>query len=554
MITLASLRKRLAFPKLSWQLCILSMLGGAAAAAVVILFNLAIITIEESFLTVGDDYTSLTPISRFHLPFLGALVIFLIGRLIGYQYIRGGIPFVLHRLKVAYGVIPLKNTLNQFFGGIFALASGFSVGREGPVVHLGAACSSYIGNRLNLPNNSVRTLCASGIAAAIAACFNTPIAAVIFVMEVILREYEIHIFIPVMLAAIVGSMLTSFFLGPLHDYEFIGQISLTMQHYPALIALGIFLGMLSSGFNHYIVAIISKFKNYHIFTRLMIASLITGVLGYFIPLAMGTGSSAITFLIDQPWHTQLLFSILAAKLAMTIFAIGLGVPGGIIGPILSIGAISGIFGGVILGFFIPLDQLTNDFALMGMAGFMAATLNAPLAALLTVVELSHQLEIMLPAMIVITTSCLISGQLFSNRSVFTMQLDIQNLAYRKPPIEKSLQKVGVLAVMNSNFVLCQHEQINDKILPEINMKNLQIIKRTIENSACFYLPGTSKCGTEYQEHKLIALSAQATLAEAYLALYKEHSGGVYIYTKNNEDIVGIITFGQIRQYLLEGKI
>ncbi|NQY62112.1 MAG: chloride channel protein [Alteromonadaceae bacterium] len=554
MITLTSLRKRLAFPKLSWQLCVLSMLGGAAAAAVVIFFNLAIITIGESFLTTSDDYTSLPPISRFHLPILGALVIFLIGRLTGYQYIRAGIPFVIHRLKVAYGVIPLKNTLNQFFGGIIALASGFSVGREGPVVHLGAACSSYIGNRLNLPNNSVRTLCASGIAAGIAACFNTPIAAVIFVMEVILREYEIHIFIPIMLAAIVGSMLTSFFLGPLHDYEFIGQISLTMQHYPALIALGIFLGMLSSGFNYYIVAIISKFKNHHIFTRLMIASLITGTLGYFFPHAMGTGSSAIAFLIEQPWHTQLLFSILAAKLVMTLLAIGLGVPGGIIGPIVSIGAIAGIFGAVMLGFFIPLDHLTNDFALMGMAGFMAATLNAPLAALLTVVELSNQLEIMLPAMIVIATSCLISGQLFNNRSVFTMQLDIQNLVYRKPPIEKSLQKVGVLAIMNSNFILCQQAQVNDKMLSENNIQNPLLIQRTVENSTCFYLPHTGKSGSKYQEHQLIPLSVQATLAEAYLALYKQRGGAVYVFDKNDEDIIGLITFEQIRQYLLEGKI
>jgi len=554
MIKFASLRKRLAFPKLSWQLCILSMLGGVAAAIVVIIFNSAIIYIEKSFLTVTDDYSSLDSISRFDLPILGALIILLFSRLTGYQYIRAGIPFVLHRLKIAYGVMPLKNTLNQFFGGIVALSSGFSVGREGPVVHLGAACSSYIGSKLNLPNNSIRTLCASGIAAGIAACFNTPIAAVIFVMEVILREYEIHVFIPIMLAAIIGSMLTSTIIGSMHDYAFISQISLTISHYPALILLGIFLGILGAGFNHYIVATISKFKNFHIFTRLLIAALITGSLGYFVPLAMGTGSSAVTFLIDQPWQTQLLFSILAAKLVMTIVAIGLGVPGGIVGPIVSIGAIAGIFGAVIIGFFFPINQLNNDFALMGMAGFMAATLNAPLAALLTVVELSNQLEIMLPAMIVITTSCLISGQLFKNRSVFTMQLDIQSLVYRKPPIETALQKVGVLAKMNTNINVCTQETVPNNLETKSDSKTLSVIKRTVEESTLYYWLDTGEFGDKYQEYQLVPLCSQSTLAEAYLALHELRCGAVYIYEEDHDNIIGLITFEQIRQYLLKGKI
>jgi CIC family chloride channel protein len=239
MLLLSSLKKRLAFPKTSWQLCLLAIVGGAASALLIVAFLSSIHAIQSLYLIERDDYSSLDLVSRFDLPIIGALIILLFAWLTGYKYLRTGIPFVLNRLKVAHGVIPLKNTLNQFWGSVVALATGFSVGKEGPSVHLGAACSSYIGNLLNLPYNSIRILCASGIAAGIAATFNTPVAAVIFVMEVILRDYKVHIFIPVMLAATVGSLITGSIFGSMRELEFFQKISLDIIHYPYLVLLAI---------------------------------------------------------------------------------------------------------------------------------------------------------------------------------------------------------------------------------------------------------------------------------------------------------------------------
>lgn len=604
-ISIATFRKHLAFPKISWQICLLAIIGGCASALLVVLFTLTIEEIQQLYLTKRDNYNSLDDVSRFDLPIIGAIVILFIAWLTGYKYLRTGIPFVLHRLKVAHGIIPFKNTLNQFLGSAVALASGFSVGREGPAVHLGAACSSYLGERLKLPYNSIRILCACGIAAGISATFNTPIAAVIFVMEVILREYKVHMFIPIMLAALVGSLITQNLLEQQHAFESFNSIIIDQQHYLPLVLLAVFLGILAALFNKYLVLIIKHSSKMHIVPRLMIAALITGSLGYLVPSAMGTGVSAIDVSLESQWHIGLLLSLLFAKILMTIFALGLGIPGGVIGPILGIGAITGACASVIAAQIIPNNFLGSGFILMGMAGFMAASLNAPLAALLAIVELSGQLNIIVPAMIVITIASLTSRQLCNNRSIFSMQLDVQNLIYKKPPIEEALQKIGVLAIMKNKFSLSinagvyllanklkqdddqlvinkviaannkqdvsfywiheKYDSINDNIsdnktvqdsvnnndklsLPDdINVNHDKIEKSNTGNDKVINSSNTI-------QHQLLPLSHQATLAEAYLALVEQRCGGVYIYHKNKDEILGVVTFDQLRVYLVEGKL
>lgn len=568
MASLNSLRKRLALPRTSWQLCLLAIIGGSVSALLIVLFLWSIRAIQQLYLAERDNYSSLDILSRFDLPIIGALVILLFAWLTGYKYLRTGIPFVLNRLKVVHGVIPLRNTLNQFWGSVVALSSGFSVGKEGPAVHLGAACSSYLGSLLRLPYNSIRTLCACGIAAGIAATFNTPLAAVIFVMEVILRDYKVHIFIPVMLAAIVGSLITGSIFGPAHEYEFLHEITLGREYYPALILLGIALGVLAFLFNRYLILIIKHSVKFHIITRLMIAALITGILGAAVPYAMGAGLTSLDFSLAHSFELDLLVALLLAKFLMTIFALGLGIPGGIIGPILSIGAIAGVCASNIAVGIIPGEHLSNDFALMGMAGFLAATLNAPLTALITVMELSNQIAIIVPAMIIITTSSLVSGQLLNNRSIIHMQLDIQNLTYRKPPIERSLQKVGVMGIIKDNFTL---KAISDNSLSKTEksmvkeQSQLIIYKKLTNNSIEFYWPelkgeltgdtsdNKSNSG-EVVHHKLIAMNSQSTLDQAYQLLVDQRCGGIYIFDKSPDEIMGFITFDQIRIYLVEGKL
>lgn len=555
---ISTFRKRLALPKTSWQLCLLAIIGGCASASLVVLFSLTIEAIRHFYFSYVANYNSLNFLSRIQLPLIGVFVIIFLSWLTGYKYTRAGIPFVLHRLKISYGVMPFRNTFNQFFGGAIALASGFSVGKEGPSVHLGAACAGFLGNKLSLPYNSIRTLSACGIAAGISACFNTPIAAVIFVMEVILREYKVHIFIPIMLAAIVGSLITDTVFGPAHDFEFFIKFTLDINYYPFLIIFGILLGLLGSTFNHQLCYLIKRFQHIAIAKRLICAAIITALLSYLLPNAFSDGMNQVSLALDSQWQLQLIAVVLLAKILMTIFALGLGIPGGIIGPILGIGALSGIAIAVIVSQITGDSQLASDFALMGMAGFMAATLNAPLAALLAVVELSSQLEVIVPAMVIIATSCLVSGQFFKNRSIFIMQLNIQNLPYRKPPIENFLQNIGVIGVMKENirFDKSYDEVVNMKETLSNSLPVYFLSKQQNDNECHIFWHEVieQKNNIDVASHQLIPLNSQSTLAEAYAILHTIRFGGVYIYHQDKTNVVGIIPFEQIRRYLTEGQL
>ena len=419
----ASFRKKLAKPEPSWQLCLLGLIGGTLASILIILFRLSVESLQLLYLEKVDDYTTLSEFYRFITPIIAVLFILSLAWIFGFKSSRTRIPYVLHRLKANYGFIPFKNTLTQFFGGIFALAGGFSVGREGPAVHIGAASSSYFGSKLALPQNSIRTLCACGVAAGISASFNTPLAAVIFVMEVILREYKLHIFIPVILSSIIGSMITNAVFGSYHEFDFFAYIAIDFWHYPLLIIFGIVLGFLAKAFNTSLIATLKMSHKLHMAKRLMLASIVMGLIGLLVPQSMGASLSAIGSMLEQNTSLLILVAILAAKFIATIAVVGLGVPGGIIGPTLAIGAISGSLMAFFVHLLYPEVNFAGDYALMGMAGMLAATLNAPLAALLTVIELSNQLELALPAMVVITSAYLTSSQLLKNRSIFLQQLE-----------------------------------------------------------------------------------------------------------------------------------
>lgn len=552
---LAALRRVVARPKSSIQLALLGVLAGLVAAMLIIMFRLVVLIGQSGFVSEYDNFTQLPETERLILPILAAVFIATFAYLTGFKHYRLGIPYVIHRIKQNYGQMPIWNAVNQFVGGAIALISGFSVGREGPSVHMGAAGASVIASYLHLPFNAMRTLTGCGVVAGISASFNTPLAAVIFVMEVVLREYKVHIFVPVILASVTGAITTQFVFGSDSELALIQVVSIPPWHYPYLVVCGIVLGAVAYGFNKNLMLIIRTFKSVNMFPRLILAGIITGAIGYLVPQAMGSGMSAIDIAVSSPEQVQLLTTILIAKLLATLFALGLGIPGGIIGPVIGLGVILGSLMSYFAAFISPEVNITGTYAVLGMAGLLAATLNAPLAALMTVMELTASHSIIVPAMLVIVSAYLTALQGFGNRSIFLQQLDFQGLKYQVSPAVEALQKVGVIEEMSDKFNLLYSDD-KSLIAESLDAADAQtpLIVFDDENGyrlAEYDLNLTAEESVSIRYIEMQGVTSQATLGDAFEILRDNRSGVIYVYDQlKDNDILGIIRWDDIRQILM----
>jgi len=237
----------------------------------------------------------------------------------------------LLQLTYHQGYLPVKNALVQFIGAVIALASGQSMGREGPGIHLGATSGSALGRALQVPNNSTRTLVGCGVAAAISAGFNTPLAGIIFAMEVVMMEYTIIGFTPVIISAVSATTLCRIVFGDSPAFEVPPFEWTSMGELPYVALLGVIIGCLSAFFTHSTLFMSSLLNDRPIWLRTGLAGLIVGLIAIVAPEVMGVGYDTVNLVLLGQISFSTLAIILVAKSLATACAAGLGIPGGLIG-------------------------------------------------------------------------------------------------------------------------------------------------------------------------------------------------------------------------------
>ena len=433
--------------------CLLGVLSGALAGAVIIAFRSLVELAQNAFLPHYYDYESLSHLWRFVLPIGGGVVLGLLLLAVPRSMQRVGVTHIIERLDYHQGRLPWGNAVVQFIGGAVALICGHSIGREGPSIHLGAASSNVPAQWLGLPNNALRVVGTCGAAAGIAATFSTPLAGVAFAMEVLMMESTVSAFAPVILATVSATTLTRFAFG--EDLAFsVPPLAMgSMAELPLILFMGMALGAVAAAFIRLLSLFYQRGQALPLWLRPVAAGALVGLIGLAVPQVMGIGYDTVNDALRGNLAIWLMAAMVLVKVVATAAAVGLGVPGGLIGPSLVIGAMGGGLSGAIAHHFDLFPDASIGFhVILGMGAMMAGVLQAPLAALLAILELTDNPNIIFPGMLAVITATLTSGYLHGRESAFQALLRAAGVDYRNDWIARGLRQVGVAAAMNRSFV------------------------------------------------------------------------------------------------------
>ena len=327
--------------------------------------------------------------------------------------VRGsGVPQTEAAYHLAEGNIPLRISIGKFITGVLCVGSGHSMGREGPSVQIGASLASTIGRWLHLSPERVQRLVPVGAAAALAAAFNTPVAAVLFALEEIIGDLNAGVIGSAVIASVTSVIVERSILGnqPLFrvpQYHLVNPAELI-----AYAALGIIGGVVSLAFCKGLLwarSVFARMPRYTVMLQPAIGGLIIGATLLVFPQVMGVGYEYV----DQALNGGLLWQTMAvlcvAKLAATIISYSSGNAGGIFAPSLYLGAMAGGAVGEIVHRFSPVP--TGDpgaYALVGMGVLFAGIIRAPMTSVFMIFELTQDYQILVPLMVANLLSFMIS--------------------------------------------------------------------------------------------------------------------------------------------------
>jgi CIC family chloride channel protein len=392
---------------------ILSVFIGIFSGLAVVCFRLAI---DWTHLALLGPLPQTHTWRLFVVPSLAGLVI---GVLVLHVFpaIRGsGVNQTKAALYIFNGYIPFRTAIGKFICAALAIGAGHSLGPEDPSLQIGASLASALGRQLQLSREKLRLMAPVGAAAGLAAAFNAPISAVLFVIEEVIGRWSASILGSVVLSTVASVVIERWFLGP----EPLFRIPVTTFKRPAeLVAyavLGIVGGVAAVIFAQAIGFLRPRLKGLPRWTQYFqpaLAGLLIGMIAYFgAPQVMGAGYE----FIDQALHGQYLWQMLATLALLKILATTLsfvsGTAGGMFAPTLFIGAmLGGAVGGLEHIFFPHLTGSTGTYVLVGMGVLFAGFLRAPMTSVFMVLEVSGNYEIILPVIVANTFAYVVSRSL-----------------------------------------------------------------------------------------------------------------------------------------------
>lgn len=306
-----------------------------------------------------------------------------------------------------------------------SLGVGGSAGREGPVVHLGATLGSWLSQRMGYPARLNRILLGCGVAAAISASFNAPLAGVVFALEVILGHYALRAFAPIVISSVVAAIISRVHLGdfpafvvPPHDFGAYWQM-------PAFALLGVIGALVAMAFMRTAIWAEDKVAPLPLplWARPIFGGFLVGIIAIYFPQVLGVGYEATDTALREGFGFTLLVALIGAKIVATAITLASRFGGGVFSPSLYLGAMTGGAFGIVVAALLPDGVATQGvYAMIGMGTVAAAVLGAPISTVLIVFELTGDYEIMIALMVAVSISTLMTQSLLGH-SYFQWQLE-----------------------------------------------------------------------------------------------------------------------------------
>lgn len=419
------------------------------------------------------------------IPMLGGLLVGPIVHRFASEAKGHGVPEVMLAVARRGGIIRPRVAFAKTIASAICIGSGGSAGREGPIVQIGSAIGSSIGQFFKMSGQRIKVLVGCGAAAGISAVFNAPIAGVIFSMEVILGDFAIKTFSPVLISSVVASVFIRHFLGNHPAFDVPNYTIVSFWEFPLYIILGVICGSVAVLFTLSLSKAEDLFESIRISPLLKpaLGGLLLGGIGVYYPQVFSDGYNIINLTLYGKMIFGLMFLLIFLKIIATSLTLGSGNSGGIFAPSLFIGAATGgAFGYTVSHLFPSVTAGIGPYSLVGMAALVGGTTHAPITAILIVFEMTSDYRIILPLMVAVVFSTLVAQHLFRH-SIYTAKLARRGIELRGGRDTSVLKNLEVAEVLEQDF----HTIDAATPFPEI-IKLIQKIKNTF-----FIVTGRDGC-------------------------------------------------------------
>ena len=320
---------------------------------------------------------------------------------------RRGADDYLEAITIGDGVISFRQTIIKSLSSLCSIATGASIGREGPMVQLAAMLGSHLGRFFKLSRNRLRLLVACGATAGITSAYNAPIAGTIFVAEIAMGSLSRAKLGALIVASVTANIVIRWFFGLFSAYQMPTFTMITGWEVFAYAGLGILCGFLAPVFRWVLDFARKSFLRFNggLIVNMTIGGLGVGIISIWAPDVWGNGYDVVDSILHAEWSWQSLLAILILKVVATALCSGSGTVGGVFTPTLFVGAVLGaLYGHILVGLSPLSDTVISGYVMVGMGAFLASVTYAPLMSILMIFEMTLSYDVILPLML----ACVIS--------------------------------------------------------------------------------------------------------------------------------------------------